>query len=76
MAKVEIEFPSAGFESPEIIFPIPLGRLHLGDHVARWVFSQEGRPVLLIPRGCLDDGSVQVIDGVPNGFGPAGRKSP
>ena len=56
MKKVEIEF-TTDF-SGNAPLAIPLGRLRLGNHIARLVFSPTGQLVLVVSRTAVEDGAV------------------
>lgn len=58
MTKIAIDFP-ANFGSDRVL-PIQLGRLILGHHVVRVLFTKEGQMELLIPAGAVADGSVHI----------------
>jgi hypothetical protein len=70
-AMAGINFPRS-YEGGELI-AIPLGRLQIGPHVVRLVFSPSGQAKLLVPRAAIDDGSVAVLSAPeePFGFGAA-----
>lgn len=59
--KVEIDFEK-DFESNSYI-PIPLGRLHIGNHTGRLFFNINGKTVLYIDKRAIEDGSIELHDG-------------
>lgn len=43
--------------------PTPVGRLHIGTHIARLFFNRiTDQQVLVLPEGALKDGSVVVVE--------------
>ena len=54
---VEVKFPTS-FEDGHKALPMPLGRLVIGIHVCRIMFSPEGRMILYAPKIAVDDGSI------------------
>lgn len=72
----DIKFPHA-FEHDRDL-PIPLGRIHIGDHIGRLSFCPDGKLRLFISKTALEDGSVVVYEPLIGemlvGFGPHLRK--
>lgn len=60
MKKIEVAFDTC-FESDTVV-AIQLGRLHIGEHVARFVFSPKGKTALVISRKAIEDGSLIFTD--------------
>jgi hypothetical protein len=65
--KIEIDFEK-GFDSDGIL-PIPLGRIHIGDHIGRFFFSPKGKTVLCINSKAIKDGSVVLVEDLGEGIG-------
>jgi hypothetical protein len=67
MKKQEIEF-EYDFER-DVMFPIPLGRLVIGNYLARLVFSPEGKTILFISEKAVKDGSIVLLKDQPQILG-------
>lgn len=73
--KVIVDFPAI-FDSDEPL-PLQLGRLVLGSHIVRLVFTPDGQMKMAISQKAIDDGSVIVHSGTtetPIYYGFAVRK--
>jgi hypothetical protein len=64
--KIEVSFPH-DFESNQTM-AIPLARIHIGNHVGRFMLTPEGKTVLYIGKSAKEDGSIfwgeEAIDGL------------
>lgn len=68
--KVEIDF-DYDLEREKYL-PIPLGRLHIGDHIGRLFFSPEGKTILFVDKCAIEDGSIVLLQSEvigPSSFG-------
>jgi len=55
----EIKFPRS-FETGNE-FSLPIGRMYVGGHVMRLMFTTEGRVVAAITKEAVDDGSLVLL---------------
>jgi hypothetical protein len=69
--KIPVDFEQT-FDT-ERCLPIPLARLHIGNHVGRLVFTPAGKTVLHIPWEAMTDGSIVLLADL--GIGPAAEPS-
>lgn len=53
--KVEVNFDS---EFDDTILPIPLGRIHVGNHIGRLCFLPSGKTALIVSAEAIKDGSI------------------
>lgn len=55
--------------------PIPLARLHIGDHIAQYMLAPDGRAILYVSKSAVDDGSLVLLADLPQVLGLAPGKT-
>lgn len=56
MPKIEINFP-ADFDSDKVL-PLQIGRIIIGKHIARLMFTTKGEVTMYIDKSAVEDGSI------------------